>query len=110
MVWVWERKQARTNLLKQWNVGAVVILRPTNMAKCRMVINAIAAPTASQPYKFGKLWEQTIVTTLLVVTYFNWIWRHSRLFSTAAQRAALATRPWSWHDLATYPTIISVTI
>ncbi len=56
--------------------------------------------------KFGKLWEQTKVTTRLVVTYLNWIWLHSRLKTTAAQRAALATRPWSWQDLATYPTII----
>ena len=41
--------------------------------------------------KFGKLWEQTKVTTRLVISYFNWIWRHSRLKSTAAQRAGLAT-------------------
>jgi len=56
--------------------------------------------------KFGKLWEQTKVTTRLVVTYFNWIWQHSRLKTTAAQRAALVTRPWSWRNLATYPTIV----
>lgn len=55
--------------------------------------------------KFGKLWEQTKVTTRLVVGYFNWIWQHSRLKTTAAQRAELATRPWSWHDLLTCPTI-----
>ncbi len=56
--------------------------------------------------KFGKLWEQTIVTTRLVVAYFNWIWQHSRLKTTAAQRAGLATCPWSWHELATFPTLI----
>ncbi len=33
--------------------------------------------------KFGKLWEQTKVTTRLVVSYFNWIWRHSRFFEGA---------------------------
>lgn len=55
--------------------------------------------------KFGKVWEQTQVTTRLVVSYFNWIWRHSRFKTTAAQRAELTTRAWSWHDLATYPTI-----
>jgi insertion element IS1 protein InsB len=56
--------------------------------------------------KFGKVWEQTKVTTRLVVSYFNWIWQHSRLKSTAAQRAGLATRFWTWHDVATYPTFI----
>ena len=41
--------------------------------------------------KFGKVWEQTKVTTRLVVSYFNWIWQHSRLKNTAAQRAGLTT-------------------
>ena len=39
--------------------------------------------------KFGKVWQQTKVTTRLVHRYFNWIWRHSRFKSTAAQRAFL---------------------
>lgn len=56
--------------------------------------------------KFGKLWEQTKVTTRLVVSYFNWIWQHSRFRNTAAQRAGLTMRSWSWHDIATYPTLI----
>lgn len=56
--------------------------------------------------KFGKLWEQTRVTTRLVVSYFNWIWQHSRLKTTAAQRAGLTACPWDWNDLATYPTLI----
>ncbi len=56
--------------------------------------------------KFGKVWEQTKVTTRLVVSYFNWIWQHSRFKTTAAQRAGLATRSWNWHDIATYPTLI----
>jgi IS1 family transposase len=56
--------------------------------------------------KFGKLWEQSKVTTRLVVSYFNWIWQHSRFKTTAAQRAGLADHPWSWHDLATFPTTI----
>ena len=56
--------------------------------------------------KFGKLWEQSKVTTRLVVSYFNWIWQHSRLRTTAAQRAGLSDHPWSWHDLAIFPTII----
>ena len=30
----------------------------------------------------------------------------SRFKTTAAQRAGLATRPWAWHDLLTYPTIV----
>lgn len=54
--------------------------------------------------KFGKQWAQTKVTTRLVVTHFNWIWRHSRTRDSAAMRAGLATRPWKWHDVATYPT------
>ena len=45
--------------------------------------------------KFGKMWEQTKVTTRLVVSYFNWIWRHSRLKTTAAQRAELTTQHWT---------------
>ena len=59
-----------------------------------------------QQNKFGKVWEQTKVTTRLVVSYFNWIWQHSRFKSTAAQRAGLASRSWTWSDIATYPTII----
>jgi len=34
--------------------------------------------------KFGKVWEQTKVTTRLVVSYFNWYGLHSRFKSTAA--------------------------
>jgi IS1 family transposase len=55
--------------------------------------------------KFGKCWEQTKVTLRLVVSYFNWIWQHSRFKMTAAQRAGLTAQAWSWHDLATYPTL-----
>jgi hypothetical protein len=46
------------------------------------------------------------VTTRLIVSYFNWIWRHSRLKTTAAQRAKLTAQDWTWHDIVTYPTII----
>lgn len=56
--------------------------------------------------KFGKVWEQTKVTTRLVVSYFNWIWQHSRFKSTTAQRAGIASCSWNWCNLATYPTII----
>ena len=42
--------------------------------------------------KFGKLWEQTKVTTWLVVSYFNWIWCYSRTRNTAAQRAVSVQR------------------
>lgn len=56
--------------------------------------------------KFSKGWEQTKVTTRLVVSYFNWIWQHSRFKSTAAQRAGLTVRSWDWQDIATYPTLI----
>jgi len=59
-----------------------------------------------QQNKFAKVWEQTKVTTRLVVSYFNWIWQHSRFKSTAAQRAGLTSRSWTWSDIATYPTII----
>jgi hypothetical protein len=50
--------------------------------------------------------HKTKVTTRLVVGYFNWIWKHSRFKTTAAQRARLTTRAWNWHDIATYPTLI----
>lgn len=56
--------------------------------------------------KFAKAWEQTKVTLRLVLTYFNWIWRHSYLGSSAAQRAELTSRPWCWNDIATYPTLL----
>ncbi len=36
--------------------------------------------------KFAKVWEQTEATVRLVVTYFNWIWIHSRKKTTAAMR------------------------
>lgn len=35
--------------------------------------------------KDGKVWKQPQVTTRLVVSYFNWIWQHSRFKTTAAQ-------------------------
>ena len=56
--------------------------------------------------KFGKVWQQTEVTVRLVVSYFNWIWQHSQLKTTAAQRAGLTDVSWSWGDLATYPTLL----
>jgi hypothetical protein len=55
--------------------------------------------------KFGKIWEQTKVTARLVVSYFNWLWKNSRLGTTAAQRARLTAWQWTWDDLATYPTV-----
>ncbi len=55
--------------------------------------------------KFGKLWDQTQRTLRLVISYFNWIWRHSCLGTTAAQRAELAVGPWTWNDIAIYPTL-----
>jgi len=56
--------------------------------------------------KFSKLWQQTELTVRLVVTYFNWIWRHSCLGTTAAQRAELTERTWTWNDIAAYPTLL----
>lgn len=56
--------------------------------------------------KFGKQWYQTIRTTRLAVSYFNWIWCHSRSQTTAAQRAGLATHRWSWDELVSYPTFL----
>ena len=55
---------------------------------------------------FGKVWEQTEVTVRLVLSYFNWIWRHSCLGTTAELRADLADRPWTWNDITTYPTLL----
>jgi len=56
--------------------------------------------------KFGKVWDQTKVTVRLVVSYFNWIWQHSQLKTSAAQRAELTAIPWTWADLASYPTLL----
>ncbi|EGJ34351.1 hypothetical protein LYNGBM3L_17760 [Moorena producens 3L] len=55
--------------------------------------------------KFAKVWEQTLATVRLVVSYFNWIWVHSRFGNTAAQRSGLAIAPWSWNDLRGIPTL-----
>nr|WP_236619077.1 IS1 family transposase [Acaryochloris sp. CCMEE 5410] len=43
--------------------------------------------------KFGKVWQQHAVALRLVLTYFNWIWCHSRFKNTAAQRAELMDNP-----------------
>ncbi len=56
--------------------------------------------------KFAKVWEQTKATARLVVSYFNWIWVHSRLGTTAAQRAGLTENKWTWDNFVTYPTVI----
>ena len=56
--------------------------------------------------KFSKQWQATIRITRLVVSYFNWIWRHSRTRDTAAQRAGLTSQHWTWHDVLTYPTFV----
>lgn len=40
------------------------------------------------------------------ISRFNWIWKHSRLHTTAAQSAGLAMAAWSWKDLVAYPTVI----
>jgi IS1 family transposase len=56
--------------------------------------------------KFAKIWQQTKVIVRLVISYFNWIWVHSRLKTTAAQRAGLTDERWTWNDLATYPTVL----
>ncbi|GEM_PF-7115653 len=46
----------------------------------------------------GKLWQKTEMTVRLMVSYFNWIWQHSHLKTTAAQWAGLSEQPWIWHD------------
>lgn len=47
-----------------------------------------------------------VVTVRLVISYFNWIWQHSCLGTTASQRAELTDRPWTWNDIVTYPTLL----
>lgn len=34
-------------------------------------------PSPRNSRKFGKVWQQTELTVRLVLSYFNWIWRHS---------------------------------
>lgn len=58
-----------------------------------------------QQNKFSEQWQQTKVTTRLVVSYFNSMWQHSRLVTTAAQRAGLASDSWTWNDFAIFPTL-----
>ena len=56
--------------------------------------------------KFAKVWAQTEATVRLIVSYFNWIWVHSRKKTTAAMREGLAIAAWSWDDLISYPTLL----
>ena len=56
--------------------------------------------------KFGNIWSQTEIATRLVVSYFNWIWSNIRWGTTASMRAGLTSRPWSWNELVSYPTVI----
>ncbi|MBW4419879.1 MAG: hypothetical protein KME13_11700 [Myxacorys californica WJT36-NPBG1] len=46
------------------------------------------------------------MTVRLVVSYFNWIWQHWQLGTTAAQRAGLTDMSWAWADFVTYPTLL----
>ncbi len=46
--------------------------------------------------KFGQVWQQTEVTVRLVISYFNWIWQHSCLGTTAASASRFN---WSSLDL-----------
>ncbi len=55
--------------------------------------------------KFSKAWAQTKVALRLLITYFNWIWLHSSLKTTAAQRADLTLEPWTWKDITVYSTL-----
>jgi len=55
--------------------------------------------------KFSKVWEQTEIALRLIISYFNWYGLHSCLGTTAAQRAELTDRAWTWNDIAAYPTL-----
>ena len=81
------------------------------LTQCLERTNGIVRQQTGQSWhrrqnKFGKVWEHTEVTLRLVLSYFNWIWRHSCLGTRAAQRADLADHPWTWNDIATYPTLL----
>lgn len=41
-----------------------------------------------------------------MVSYFNWLRTHSRLKTTAAQKAGLADCAWTWNDMLCHPTIV----
>jgi hypothetical protein len=43
--------------------------------------------------KFSKVWGQTKVVLRSIVTYFNWIWLHSCLRTTATQQTDLTSEP-----------------
>ncbi|NEO43639.1 MAG: hypothetical protein F6K55_05670 [Moorea sp. SIO4A3] len=50
----------------------------------------MASPTAIY---LASVWEQTEATVRLVVSYFNWIWVHTRFGNTAAERAGERLHP-----------------
>lgn len=56
--------------------------------------------------KFSKRWDSTKIVVRLLVTFVNWIWINSRKKTTAAQRANLTDRKWSWHDVCSYSTLV----
>ncbi|NEO65443.1 MAG: hypothetical protein F6J98_35655 [Moorea sp. SIO4G2] len=64
---------------------------------CSAADRSVASPTAIY---LASVWEQTEATVRLVVSYFNWIWVHSRFGNTAAERARLADTPWRLERLA----------
>jgi hypothetical protein len=53
----------------------------------------LRAPHERDRIRFDQLWEQTPVTTRLVVSYFNWIWRHHRFKTTVANEQTSLTNP-----------------
>jgi IS1 family transposase len=56
--------------------------------------------------KFSKRWDWTKIVVRLLVTFVNWIWINSRKKTTAAQRANLTDRTWSWQDVCSYSTLL----
>ncbi len=80
-----------------------------NTQRLKTIIRILRQQTGQwyrRQIKSSKICDQTKETVWLMVSYFNWIWVHSRLKTTAAQRAGLTEEVWTWENLAAYPTLL----
>ncbi len=99
----WHRRQNKFS--KLWQQTEVTLRLPTNLCKsgqpCFWVICDVVEMAG-----FDGCPDLHRFLSRLVISYFNWIWQHSCLGTTAAQRAELTERPWTWNDIVTYPTLV----
>lgn len=65
-----------------------------NQWNCSLLKQGVGIADKINLARYGSV---PVVTVKLVLSYFNWIWQHSCLGTTAAQRAELTDRAWTWN-------------